>query len=188
MKTRHLTGILLLMLFALILTGCSEYEKSAPGGDDFHRLNTIRFYFLDAEGRNMVNPDNLATYPVLCDSDNEKPGIPELIEDSNYYGPYSQQVRIDEEGEPYVSIIFPGNESSNKRRCYIYWGERFDRIDITYGYTNDGVYGGDGWYASVLAMKINGLKVYSDEWSDQYGSSYKIYLQRKGDQTQIRIE
>ena len=178
MKTINLFGLTFLLL--LCLTGCNEdnheteYYNSIPGGKPFFRANTVQFHYVDKEGNNLIDKNNISTYPIPCKNSNAKPELPSFDENRYYASPFGAQVLTNQEGEDFFSLYFPGDGSSNQYTFYVYFKDTFDRFDLTYGYRNDAI-GGDGWSATVLSLKINGKHVYADE---ECGSDYKVYINR----------
>ena len=80
MKTNNLFGIWLLFLCATVLSGCNNYLLNGKDGDEeedneevwynnipegnfFSRGNTLRFYYIDEKGNDLINPSDLKTFP-----------------------------------------------------------------------------------------------------------------------------
>ena len=76
MKTNNLFGIWLLFLCATVLSGCNNYLLNGKDGDEeedneevwynnipegnfFSRGNTLRFYYIDEKGNDLINPSDL---------------------------------------------------------------------------------------------------------------------------------
>ena len=72
MKTNNLFGIWLLFLCATVLSGCNNYLLNGKDGDEeedneevwynnipegnfFSRGNTLRFYYIDEKGNDLIN-------------------------------------------------------------------------------------------------------------------------------------
>ena len=81
MKTNNLFGIWLLFLCATVLSGCNNYLLNGKDGDEeedneevwynnipegnfFSRGNTLRFYYIDEKGNDLINPSDLKTFLV----------------------------------------------------------------------------------------------------------------------------
>ena len=193
MKTQQLWVLLLLLVGVLGFSGCSDdddgYYHSVPGGGEAARANTVHFYYINEEGGSLIDKSLPATYPVPCADKETQIPVPEVGE-FGYYYPANWgicQIGVDEAGMPFFSCYFPIDESTDTYSFYVYSNDSFDRFDLTYGYTN-GAIGGDGWYAHVLSLKINGRHVYSDEEKRKAGTYCKVYLQKTGEDTRVWSE
>ena len=183
--------MLSLLAAVIAFSGCSSeddgYYHSVPGGGFAYRANTVHFYYLDKDGNSLIDETLPATFPLPCADKEAQLPVPEVDE----YGYYSSgdwtscQVAKDEAGMPFFSLSFPVDESTNTYSFYVYSNGSFDQFDLTYGYTNDAI-GGDGWYAHVLSLKINGRHVYSDEENTNFGCS--VYIRRTDAGTQVWSE
>ena len=186
-------GMLLLWVGALGLAGCSDendgYYRSVPGGGYAYRANTVHFYYLDKDGNSLIDETLPGTFPLPCADKEAQLPVPEVDE----YGYYSSgdwtscQIRVDEAGMPYFSCCFPVDQSTDTYSFYVYSSGSFDRFDLKYGYTDDAI-GGDGWYAHVLSLKINGQHVYSDEEEREAGAYCKVYMQKADKGTRVWSE
>ena len=163
MKTQKLLGLLLLLVGAL--------------------------GFVNESGSSLIDSSLPATYPVPCADKEAQIPVPEVGEFGYYYPANWSicQIGVDEAGTPYFSCYFPIDQSTDTYSFYVYSNGSFDRFDLTYGYTNDAL-GGDGWYAHVLSLKINGQHVYSDEEERKAGTYCKVYLQKTGEDTRVWSE
>lgn len=183
MKTNYLLRVLLLFFCMVGFISCSEddgqkYYDSVPEGGSFYRGNTVRFYYMDEDGNNVIRIGEAETYPRFCET---KEGIPEVPtpDKQGLYAGNVCQVGTDEEGKAFFSITVPGDERSNAYVFYVYCNEGFDQMDLTYGYTRDAL-GGDGWYAHILSWKVNGTHVYADKEGQE-----RVYVQRMKGQTKV---
>lgn len=188
MKIGNFAAALLACAAGLCLAGCikesnaKKYYDSVPGGGSFSRANSIRFYYIDKEGNNLIDPANVETYPVPCLGNTEKPEAP-VPSKNGYYGKFSSQVVKDEQGNACFTTYTQGNKSSNKSRFFIYFDGGFDEVEVTYGYTPECI-GGDGWCAVILSMKINGKQVYCDD----DGIGRKVFIRKADGKTDIWSE
>ena len=90
MKTNNLFGIWLLFLCATVLSGCNNYLLNGKDGDEeedneevwynnipegnfFSRGNTLRFYYIDEKGNDLINPSDLKTFPVSWNEELDNP-------------------------------------------------------------------------------------------------------------------
>lgn len=190
MKIRQFLATLLLLAGAVALGGCSDeydpYYHSVPGGGYAYRANDVHFYYVNPEGNSLIDKTLPATFPLPCaDREGQLP-IPEPDE----YGYYSSgtwtscQIAVDEAGMPFFKCYFPIDQSTDTYTFYVYSNGSFDRFDLSYGYTNDGV-GGDGWVTHVLSLKINGQHVYSDEEAGSQNTYCSVYVQKSDAGTRV---
>ena len=90
MKTNNLFGIWLLFLCATVHSGCNNYLLNGKDGDEeedneevwynnipegnfFSRGNTLRFYYIDEKGNDLINPSDLKTFPVSWNEELDNP-------------------------------------------------------------------------------------------------------------------
>lgn len=191
MKIGQFLATFLLLVGAIAFSGCSDeddgYFHSVPGGGYAYRANTVHFYYVDKEGKSLIDETLPATFPLPCADKEAQLPVPE-VDEYGYYYPgnwISCQVAMDEAGMPFFKCNFPVDQSTDTYSFYVYSNGSFDRFDLTYGYTNDGI-GGDGWIAHVLSLKINGQHVYSDE--EKTGMYCRVYIQRTDAGTQVWSE
>ena len=165
MKIRQFLATLLLLAGAVALGGCSDeydpYYHSVPGGGYAYRANDVHFYYVNPEGNSLID---------------------KTLPSSGTWT--SCQIAVDEAGMPFFKCYFPIDQSTDTYTFYVYSNGSFDRFDLSYGYTNDGV-GGDGWVTHVLSLKINGQHVYSDEEASSQNTYCSVYVQKSDAGTRV---
>lgn len=210
MKANYPFGILLLIVCAISLTSCNDYllnpKKEKPGnehneevwydnipdGNFFSRANTLRFYYIDAEGNSLIHPDDPNTYPVSWSEAlenpiertydwknwNPKPYYPAISYNGNHNWIYFDE----EENLYYSGISAYGDERQSSYTFPIYVNGDTDQMEITYKYTNDGVIGGEYW-AKIISWKYNGTHVYSDDEEQEM----KVFIKKSNGETTVSL-
>lgn len=210
MKATNLFGLQFLMVCAISLSSCNDYlldpKKEKPGneyneevwydnipdGNFFSRANTLRFYYIDAEGNSLINPDDPNTYPVSWSEAlenpiertydwknwNPKPYYPAISYNGNHNWIYFDE----EENLYYSGISAYGDERQSSYTFPIYVNGDTDQMEITYKYTNDGVIGGEYW-AKIISWKYNGTHVYSDDEEQEM----KVFIKKSNGETTVSL-
>lgn len=210
MKATNLFGLQFLMVCAISLSSCNDYlldpKKEKPGneyneevwydnipdGNFFSRANTLRFYYIDAEGNSLINPYDPNTYPVSWSEAlenpiertydwknwNPKPYYPAISYNGNHNWIYFDE----EENLYYSGISAYGDERQSSYTFPIYVNGDTDQMEITYKYTNDGVIGGEYW-AKIISWKYNGTHVYSDDEEQEM----KVFIKKSNGETTISL-
>ena len=182
MKTNNLFGIWLLFLCATVLSGCNNYLLNGKDGDEeedneevwynnipegnfFSRGNTLRFYYIDEKGNDLINPSDLKTFPVSWNEELDNPNW--ILYDS-------------EERLHYCTVSAYGDERQSTYTFPIYVNGDTDKMEITYKYTDKGVVGGKYW-GKIVSWKYNGTHIYSDD--DEYDK--KIFIRKANGNTTV---
>lgn len=160
------------MVLVLFFPACSndnneeeEYPyETIKGGGTFLRGNTVRFYYIDGEGKSLINPDNIASLPVSYNV-SERPTkslIPKDYKDGFYNGNHNNIVYDEDLKLYYMMSTTYGDMDMHVYTFYIGQGNDFDKMDITYRYTDKNVIGGK-YYAKIISWKFNDIHIYSDD-------------------------
>lgn len=169
MKTNNLFGIWLLFLCATVLSGCNNYLLNGKDGDEeedneevwynnipegnfFSRGNTLRFYYIDEKGNDLINPSDLKTFPVSWNEELDNPlertydNIRDIESNTiRYNGNHNWILYDSEEQLHYCTVSAYGDERQSTYTFPIYVNGDTDKMEITYKYTNKGVVGGKYW-------------------------------------------
>lgn len=202
MKTKNLFNVLLLLLCSSCFMSCNNYlldEKSKngegekevneywydsiPGGNSFSRGNTLRFYYIDKNGKGLIDPNDPSTYPVSWWEAVEKPiertkdyyKIPGL-----YNGNHNGITYDEEEDIYYFTLSAYGDEKQSTYSFPVYVNGDVDTMDITYKYTDKDVIGGKYW-GKIVSWKYNGTHVYSDD--DEHDK--KVFIRKSDGKTTV---
>ena len=72
MKTSILSGAVLFFFTLAVMTACNddgeEWHGSMKDGGPFLTGNSVRFYYVDAEGNDLIDRNDPATFPVSTDT------------------------------------------------------------------------------------------------------------------------
>ncbi|MBE5695577.1 MAG: hypothetical protein EGP90_13625 [Bacteroides sp.] len=173
MKTgKLLLGMLLFVLGTFSFMGCNDemteedgWYDSIPDGGFFLRANTIRFYYIDGEGKSLIAPEDPATLPVSCDEELADPmekTIDYNKEQGCYNGNHNWIYYDKDEKLYYCSVTAYGDEKFHTYSFPIYVNGDKDTMEITYKYTDKDVLGGKYW-SKIISWKYNGVHIYSDD-------------------------
>lgn len=186
MRTTNLLGIWMLFLCAAVFSGCNDYlldgeddeEKgddeevwydSIPDGGFFSRGNTLRFYYIDEKGNDLIDPDNLKTFPVSWHEALDEPlertydNIIDLESRTiRYNGNYNWIYYDPVEQLHYCTMSAYGDAKQSSSTFPVYVDGDTDQMEITYKYTDKHVLGGR-YYCKIVSWKYNGTHVYSDD-------------------------
>lgn len=160
--------LLVVAVCALCFVACSDesdddghwFDKVEDGGF-FLRANNVRFYYLDAQGNDLINPEDLTTLPVGSSTLlSVPPTVPTDYKDG-YYNGHDVVLYDSEQGLHYYTATAYGDERQSTYTSYIYFKGEVDRMDIRYKYTDE-VFGGK-YGAKIISWKYNGTYVYGDD-------------------------
>lgn len=202
MKTNNLFGIWLLFLCATVLSGCNNYLLNGKDGDEeedneevwynnipegnfFSRGNTLRFYYIDEKGNDLINPSDLKTFPVSWNEELDNPlertydNIRDVESNTiRYNGNHNWILYDSEEQLHYCTVSAYGDERQSTYTFPIYVNGDTDKMEITYKYTDKGVVGGKYW-GKIVSWKYNGTHIYLDD--DEYDK--KIFIRKANGNT-----
>lgn len=186
MKVKNVLGLFFFSFLLIHLSACSDKNEqgwydSVLGGNRFERANTLRFYYVDEEGHSLIDPEDLSTFPVRCLEIPDVAPYPSDYKDGLYNG-NCDEIRYDEtEQLYYYSTCAFGDEKYSNSTFYIYFQGDYDKMDLTYKYTNEDVAGGDGYWAKIISWEFNGKHVYSDD----DGLDKKVFIHKSSGNTTI---
>ena len=205
MKTTYL---LFLTMFAMLFTfpSCDDdevIEDDFPydyieGGTQFSIGNTMRFYYVDGDGKSLIDPEDATTYPVTYNNDEKLPEtaiIPgdfksHVQDDGFTAGFYNGNVNsILYDGEEKLYYMMTSAYGHMKQPNYIFYigfGNEFDKMDMTYKYTDKNVIGGK-YGAKMITWKFNGTPVYSAE-TDYNLFDIKVFVKKDAGKTTVWVK
>ncbi|MCD7938041.1 MAG: hypothetical protein LUG98_14385 [Tannerellaceae bacterium] len=182
--------MLLFMLLGEVLTmltGCRDengtYVSEIENGGFFLRDNTVRFYYIDEQGNDLIRPGRPETLPITYTQPGEVPATMSAPADYKK-GTYNQGLNTigydEKEKLYYMHSIVPGDSRQKTYTFYIGHQNQFDKVEITYEYTTDNVYGWSYW-SRIVSWKYNNVPIYSD--SDKYDK--KIFIKKARGKTTV---
>ncbi|MCD8264193.1 MAG: hypothetical protein LUD02_08570 [Tannerellaceae bacterium] len=119
MKTGKFLSKCLLLCMALVMSACGDddYISSIENGEFFARANSVRFYYLDSEGNDLINPKDLTTLPFSYYESEELPQeviIPDDYKDGFYNKNWNTVFFDQEEGLYYMSTTVEYNSAGRQ--------------------------------------------------------------------------
>ncbi|MFV0538376.1 MAG: hypothetical protein ACK5M3_13565 [Dysgonomonas sp.] len=184
--------LLCLLAIVILFPACSnddndeEYPyETVKGGGTFSRGNTVRLYYIDGEGKSLINPDNIASLPISYNV-GEQPKeslIPKDYKDGFYNGNHNNIVYDEGLKLYYMMTSAYGDMEKHVYTFYIGQGSDFDKMDITYRYTDKDVIGGK-YHAKIISWKFNNVHIYSDD----DGFDKKVFIKKAQGKTTISFK
>lgn len=190
MEVNKLRTLILAVCCLAGFTGCSDddgsWYDSVPGGGDFERGNTVQFYYIDENGNDLLDPSDLTTLPIRCAGNTAVPSVPDDYNaEYGFYNGSLDHLSYDKtEGLHFYSTCAWGDQQYSNAVFYVYFKGDFDRMDLTYIYTNRDVIGGDGWWSKIVSWKVNGTHVYSDD-DELYK---KVFIRKAAGKTSVTVD
>ena len=198
MKTSILSGMILFFFAAVGLTACNddgdEWHDSMKDGGPFMSGTYVRFYYVDAEGKDLIDRNDPATFPVSSDT---LAGVPPVVSDvpEGKYFDYNNRINslILYEKDT-LSEFFTyayGDSRQSTHTFYVYFRGKYDTMEVTYRYdgskSTDVIYNRPVYSSQILSWKVNGQTVYSlDTW--EYGINHcKVVLQKDDNGNTVSI-
>ena len=192
MNTKNLLLILVMLCFAAGLASCGQggadedypYEQVEEGGN-FLRANTLRLYYIDGQGRGLINPDDLTSLPISYNDWTDKT-LPDTIPapldfDGGSYNANHNFIIYDEALKLYyLQTNTYGDMSRPDYTFYIWFDGAFDTMNLRYRYTDKNVFGGK-YHAKIISWQFNGTHIYSDD----EGMDKKVFIKKSDGKTII---
>lgn len=200
MKTSILSGIILFFFAAVWLMACNdgedEWYSSMKDGGPFMSGNQVRFYYVDAEGNDLIDRNDPTTFPVSSDTLTDvQPAVSDIYTPEETYAEYNNRIN---------SVFFSEKESLNEfftfaysdsrqstHTFYVYFRGKCDTMEVTYRYdgykVTDVICNRLIYSSQILSWKVNGQTVYSlDTW--KHGINHcKVYLQKDADGNTVSV-
>ena len=166
MKTKNsiMMGVLSLVIF---FAGCNDDDSnkwydSMPDGGLFHTGTQLRFFYVDEEGNDLLDPKDYATLPVSSiEKLNSQPVIKELYKGFRYNNDYNTVVYNEHKGlHEFFTYAFGDSRKSNYT-FYVYRNGVADKMDVTFQYQDYKVDGGSQYASNNISWSVNGVEVYN---------------------------
>lgn len=166
MKTKN--SILMAVLSLLIcFAGCNDddsnrwYDSMSDGGE-FHTGNVLRFFYVDEEGNDLINPEDLTTLPVSSlEQLDSQPVIEAYDYDQRYNNELNNVIYNESEGlHEFFTYAFGDSRQSNYT-FYVYHNGVADKMDVTFQYQDRKVDGGLYYASNIISWSVNDVEVYT---------------------------
>lgn len=166
MRNRNLFKMFFLSLLIISLTGCNDnngdrWYHSMEDGGPFYAGHVLRFYHIDGEGNDLIDPDDPTTLPISSTTLlSTPPETPTDFEANGYYNNRQNLIQYDEVEKLNSFFTYAyGDSRYSDYTFYVYFNGEADVMDLTHRYQNTIM--GDGDYLSdVVSWKVNGEQVY----------------------------
>ncbi|NMA73040.1 MAG: hypothetical protein GX963_02525 [Bacteroidales bacterium] len=165
MKTKNLIFMGVLSL-VICFAGCNDddsnrFYDSMPDGGLFHTGTGLRFFYVDEDGNDLIDPENLSTLPV---SSRELLESQPVIESYDYRDRYNEELnRVSFNEQKGLNEFFTyalGDSRKSNYTFYVYHNGVADKMEVTFQYEDKKVDG--GFYLSRnLTWSVNGVEVYN---------------------------
>ncbi|NDV81450.1 hypothetical protein [Bacteroides sp. 51] len=186
MKTKPFFGILILFLSTICFVSCNDdnsnkwYDSMSDGGP-FYTGSVLRFYYVDEEGNDLINPEDFSTLPVTSLKQlDSQPVIESYDRHYNYNNEYNH-IQYNEYTGLYNFFTFAfGDSRQSNYTFYVYYKGVADRMDVTFQYQDYKVNSGQDYISSTISWSVNGVEVYNIE---KPSMRKYVYLVKKSDGT-----
>ncbi len=173
----------------LLFSACEEEVLIPKTGEPFGRGNTIKFYFCDGAGNDLLNLRNNTILPVTFEDTINLPEPPTENDTLHYY--YNGGViKYDLETEKYYwrAVIY-GKEGYTRHQFYVYISESdIDTIKAEFRYTTGAYDGGDGIYANIDKLSYNDVVIRRGENTTSEFVPENIHITKENGNTTISID
>lgn len=166
MKTKKamLMGALSLII---CFAGCNDDDSnrwydSMPDGGLFHTGNYLRFFYVDEDGKDLIDPENLSTLPVSSIELLDSQPIVEAYDYRNKYNEELNSVSFNEQKglNEFFTYAFGDSRQSNYT-FYVCHNGVADKMEVTFQYQDHKVDGGLYYASSIISWSVNGVEVYN---------------------------
>ena len=163
MKTKIFFGILVLFLGTINFVSCNDDDSDMwydrmPDGGAFHTGNVLRFFYVDEDGNDLIDPKDYSTLPVSSlEKLESQPVIESLYEDYLYNDEYNN---INKGLYEFFTYAF-GDSRQNDYTFYVYHNGVADKMDVTYQYQDRKVDGGLYYLSNIISWSVNDVEVYN---------------------------
>ncbi len=185
MKTKTFLRTGLLLLCTACMISCNDDEEnrwydSMPDGGPFYEGHVLRFFYVDEEGNDLIEPTDLSTLPIST-IEETVPEAPESLSSGLQYNNKLNSIVYNEDKKLYQFFSFAyGDSRYSSYTFYVYHKGKADRMDVTFEYQSKKVNAGQDYLAMATSWKVNGEVIWTDK--EKVYRKY-IYLVKKQDGT-----
>lgn len=200
MKTNALIKIIFLFSAVVGLAACNDDDEykwydSMEDGGPFLTGNTLRFYYVDEEGNDLIDRNDYTTLPFSSDT---LLSVPPVISTTDMrkdnYLVYNDRINsvlfLEQEGVNEFFTFAYGDSRESTYTFYVYFKGKPDKMEVTYWYLNSkvtDVLGRPAYTSSIRSWKVNGQTVYSSDTRTDGMYYRKVYLHKDADGNTISI-
>ena len=182
-----------IIVFTLIMffISCENESEIIPKtGEPFARGNTVKFYYSNGSGVDLLNLKNNVILPVSFEDTVPIVERPSL-NDTLYYYYDGGVIKFDSELERYYWLTpIYGKQGYEKHQFYVKISETdIDTFDVEFSYTTEDIVGAD-FYAYIDKLFYNGTLIMQEIVGDN-GREYsndKIFIQKDNGKTIISFD
>lgn len=193
MKTKNLFGILVLFLVAINFVGCNDddnrwYDSMKDGGL-FHAGTHLRFFYVDEDGNDLIDLENLNTLPVSSREILDSQPVIEAYDYGNYYNGELNHVIYNENKELNEFFTFAlGDSRHSNYTFYVYHNGVADKMEVTFQYEDKKVDGGLFYLSRNLFWRVNGVEVYNVNKPNSLIREYVYLVKKKDGTTEVVVD
>lgn len=156
----------------------------------------MRFYYVDAEGKDLIDRNDPTTFPVSSDTLTDvQPAVSDIYTPEETYVEYNNRInRVCFSEKESLNELFTfayGDSRQSTHTFYVYFKGKYDTMEVTYRYEDskvtDIIYDKPIYSSQILSWKVNGQTVYSlDTW--KYGiNRCKVVLQKDANGNTVSV-
>lgn len=184
MKTKYLSGLVLLLLFAVGFASCndagdSRWYDSMKDGKPFFSSHVVRFYFIDEEGHDLIN---MLALPISCETLPDTPPAPPTefatTADGLWYNNEINNIVMDKDENLNSFFTYAyGDSRYSDFTFYVYFKGTPYEMTLQHRYQGKRKANGD-YISDIVSWKVNGKLVYS---ADEPTNRRKVFIMCKAD-------
>jgi len=180
-----------IIVFSIFIISCEEESETVPKtGEPFYRGNTVKFFYSDNNGVDLLDLRNNVILPISFEDTIPTVESPSQNDTLNYYYD-GGTIKYDSELERYYwTTLIYGKRGYKKHQFYVKISETdIDTFDVEFTYTTEGVIGGE-YYAYIDKLFYNGTLIMQEIVGDN-GREYsneKIFIEKDNGKTIITFD
>ena len=125
----------------------------------------MRFYYVDAEGKDLIDRNDPTTFPVSSDTLTDvQPAVSDIYTPEETYVEYNNRInRVCFSEKESLNELFTfayGDSRQSTHTFYVYFKSKYDTMEVTYRYEDskvtDIIYDKPIYSSQILSWKVNG--------------------------------
>ena len=183
MKTKYLSGLVLLLLLAVCFASCNDDEEhwydSMKDGRPFFSGHVVRFYFIDEEGHDLINMIALPiSSKTLLDTPPAPPTEFATTTDGLWYNNEINNIVMDKDENLNSFFTYAyGDSRYSDFTFYVYFKGKPYEMALQHRYQGKRKANGD-YISDIVSWKVNGKLIYS---ADEPTYRRKVFIMCKAD-------